>query len=297
MQIGVRCPRGEIEWEECLTKCAPNPLHPCDYTPDLLNLMRVDYADPDREPGVESFTPTRLLGCQRRGVLEGDADYFVDVDGAYKMVRGHMVHRLMELANYPSAVSVMREKRMGVQVETSFGPKLFTGKADLIVLKQVTHNIRDGKPEFIYHCKVVDYKSTSEIKHELVEAKPEHVLQVNMYAWLVQQALSNEDELYLVDELEIVYCDMRKTRRFTSAGWRKAKGKRISTRPLRYEDLDLAPITLHQHNRIGAFIQRGIERKLSAREELPPPLEGDDAWVCAFCPVFQVCQDLAARGQ
>jgi hypothetical protein len=215
------------------------------------------------------------------------------------MVRGNMVHRLMELANYPSAVSVLREERLSVPVETRFGPKTFTGKPDLIVVTHIEHDLRGGSPEFIYHCRVVDYKSTSEIKHDLTAARPEHVLQVNMYAWLAEEALSRfpEDAVYVVDELEIVYCDMRKTRRFTSAGPRKTKGKRTSTRPLTYEELTLQPITRHSHDRIGAFIQRGIERKVSAREELPPPLEGDEAWVCPYCPVQPMCVALAGRGQ
>jgi hypothetical protein len=296
MQLGVRCPRGTIAWDECLLSCAPNPLHPCDYTADMLDAMRVDYEDPDREPGVESFTPTRLLGCARQPVLMGDADYYVDVEQSYPAFRGNMVHALMEKTRHPGAVSVIRERRFATTVMTKHGPQPFTAKPDLIVVKSIVHDLRadvSGGPEYTIHVKVVDYKSTGEIGHDMLAAKLEHQLQVNMYAWVVSQCLPDylgmPHAAVVVDELEIVYCSMKKIRRFTSAGTRQTRGKMKTRKPATYESITLQAIRLWDIPKMGRYIQRRIEARLDAKVELPDMLEGDDAWLCDYCPIKALC--------
>lgn len=296
-QIGVSCPRGLISWEECLGSCAPNPLHPCDYTPDILDQMRTDYTDPDREPGVESFTPTRLLGCARQPVIMGESDHYVDVDGAWNLVRGNMVHALMEQARYPSAVTVVREQRMATTVMTKYGPQPFTAKPDLIVVK----SIEFPGPVAQVHIKVVDYKTKADIKHDLTVVQMDHALQVNMYAWVAQECLvdhlpdsmlfDNGAEV-VVDEVEVVYCSMRKVRRFTSAGSRLTKGKRLTVNPLTYETITLQPITLWSMDLVGKFIARKIEERIEAEVQLPDILTGDAAWRCDYCPVRQLCYQI-----
>lgn len=295
MQLGVKCPRGLVDWDDCLSSCAPNPLHPCQYTPDILNQMRVDYTDPDREPGVESFTPTRILGCARQPVIMGDADYYVDVDHQWPLVRGNMVHALMERATYPGAVAVIREQRMSTTVWTGQGPQPFTGKPDLIVVKSIAP---DGM-----HIKVVDYKSTGEIGHDLIAAKADHQLQVNMYAWLASECVPGSLEgipahlgmPVVVDEVEIVYASMKKIRRFTSAGPLTTTGKMKTRNPRSYERLDLEPIKLYDMRRVGRFIKAGIEARLDAKEELPDILDGDAAWICEYCPVKELCFQIGNR--
>lgn len=287
-QLGVLCPRGTISWEECLGSCAHNPLRPCDYSADMLNYMRRDYEDPDAEPGVESFTPSRLLGCVRQPVIMGDSDYYVDVDQAYPALRGNMIHALMERATYPGALLVIREHRFSQTVMTKEGPKPFTGKADVVVVK----SIRDG----VIYVKVIDYKSTGEIGHDMTEARMSHQLQINMYAWLATQELPALLELpnhiVVVDELEIVYCSMKKIRRFTSAGSRQTRGKRKTVRPLSYEQITLAPLNFWSIHKTGLYIRHKIEERLDAKVKLPDILEGDDAWLCNYCPVFAVCHQI-----
>lgn len=253
------------------------------------------------DPG--EFTPSRLMGCDRRAGLETRHDTWLDVDAAFPMFRGNMVHALMEQegSRYPGALGGLREMRFSTAVETKYGTKRFSGKPDLIVVKRaeplLLMDSQTDQPVILYRCKIVDYKSTSEIKHELVAAHRTHQMQVNMYAWLVERELArhlNQPVLVKVDELEIVYVDMRKTRRFTSAGPLTARGKRLNrSAPYQYETLDLAPIKLLPMGQVEAWIRTHIEARIRATTEvLPPPLSGEAAWVCRTCPVSEICFSL-----
>lgn len=292
MQVGVSCIRGRISHQDCRT-CAQDPLHPCMLPPDLLELMRVDYGDPDREPDPDAFTPSRLQGCLRASVLHGTNDWYVDVKHAYPMTRGHMVHALMERADYPGVVATLREQRLTTVVDTKYGPQRFTGKPDVVVITSVE---RGDQPEFTYHAKVIDYKSKNEIGHDLTQAQREHEVQVNLYAWLVGKSLlpyvtqeADARSVVVVDEVEIVYCDMKKVRRFTSAGPLLTEGKMLTRRPPTYAPLSLAPLDLKDPEWCEHYVKRRIEWMIAAKGNLPPVLGPDDAWKCPRCPVREAC--------
>lgn len=286
-QLGVSCPRGCIPWSECLGSCVHNPDHPCDWTADMLSLLRQEDSD---QPSSDAFTPTRLLGCSRQQVLLSEHDHYTDINQSWPLVRGNMVHALMESASYPGAVGVVREQRFQVEIETPYGPQLFSAKPDLIVLKEF---ISDSG--FKFKVKIVDYKSTGKIDNQLDEPKIAHQLQVNMYAWIVTQCLSSYLETPSeidVDELEIVYADFSSVRRFTSAGSREVPCRRKVKGKLVDDILELAPIRRWSMDAIGRYIQAKIVEKLEARAKLPDILEGDDAWICRYCPVRDICYEI-----
>lgn len=284
MRVGVKCVRGNIPDAEC-RRCAMDALHPCMLPGDLLELMRSD-----DEPSGTAHSPSRIQGCARQAVLQESHDWFMDIEHQYPMTRGNMVHALMEKATYPGALAVVREKRLTTCIETKFGKQTFTGKPDLVVLKRF-----DGD-RFI--AKVVDYKSKNAIGHDLVAAAIEHQIQVNLYAWLVERELTHEGYPVVVDELEIVYADMSKVRRFTSEGYLTAPGKMVKRSPRQYETLDLAPIKLKDATWAEGFVRSRIERRVAAFEELPPVLPSEEAWKCHRCPVFAVCTQVArTRGE
>jgi hypothetical protein len=324
---GVRCPRGYVSSEEC-AKCALNPLHPCPFTPDILAMMR---REDDEEPGGLAFTPSRLLDCPRKQFLMESTGYYVDVRQAWPAVRGHMVHALFEQhGRYPGALLTVREVRLEAPIATRFGPatlaQQFGGNRQLATPSDASAALFQGKPDLIVgtslddadclHLKVVDYKSKSEIKHDLVRALPEHQVQLNMYAWLVTQAILHHERLaeriakvvghlperVLVDELEVVYCDMRRVRRFTSAGPLTDDGKLVSRHPEPvYEQLILDPVELIPLDRMERFIRARIEVRLEAAQDgpggtgtLPPPLGPDESWRCRYCSVYDRCRELAA---
>jgi hypothetical protein len=292
-QVGVQCPRGRIKHEEC-RQCALDPLHPCMFSPDVLEKMRVHYDDPNREPGGLTFSPSRVLSCPRQAVLEDRYDYYSDVERDYPKVRGHMMHALMEASRYPGVVRTVRERRIHTTIDTSYGPQPFTGKCDLIIVKQLDD---DGQTA---HVNIVDYKTITKIEHSLTEAKPEHVWQVNMYAWMVTRELPHilgHDGLnVVVDGVEIEYFDMSKVRRFTSYGELHCKGKMVKRRPPEYETLTLAPIPLYPLEQIEKAIRRRVEQRIWAKEHLPPVLPEEEQWRCESCPVFDVCLRLAQEG-
>lgn len=290
MQVGVSCVRGLVKHADCRA-CVQDPLHPCELTPDVLEMVRENpnhrHADPD------SYSPSYLLGCDRQASLQSDHDWYVDVNDAWAMVRGTMIHAATEKLPYPGVLQVIREMDMVTEVETQYGPKLFYAKPDLIVLKR----LEDG----IVYAKIVDYKSKNEIGHDLTEVPVDHVRQINMYRWIVERELTltqfgePQDYPVIVDELEMFYGDMKKSRRFTSAGPLKTRGKLIQRAPRKYAEITLAPITIYDAEVVGRWITRRIEEKYRAvHEELAPVLEGDEAWKCAKCPVRETCFAIAA---
>jgi hypothetical protein len=290
MQIGVKCPRGLILHSDC-RQCALNPLHPCQYGPDVLEKMRIDYLNPDREPDSTAHTPSRILGCPRQAALQQNTDWYVDVDHAYPLTRGNMVHALMEAARYPGVVQTLREQRFKTTVDTRYGPQQFSGKCDLVVVKQFEDNV--------WHVNIVDYKTTSKIGHDMISAQDEHVAQINMYAWLVTKELPDvlgvRKAPVVVDTLEIEYFAMEKSRRFTSAGPLQTRGKRIpKTHPWQYETLDLLPLPFYPLEMTERAIVRRIEQRL--QPTLAPILPEDERWRCERCPVHDLCYSLPEEG-
>ena len=310
---GVKCVRGFIPTKEC-ERCALDPLHPCTFTADMLAAMRAEAEHDEQEELV--FTPSRLLSCDRRAGLEVSIGEegglgWLDVKASYPLFRGNMVHALMErVLEVPGYEGLVREVRFSVEVDTKYGPKVFSGKSDCVTIKEMIPLKRPGEVDaWLLRCKVTDYKSKKKIEHYLTRPQREHSMQVNMYRWLVEPCLPDylrtvweapeATIVVLVDELEIAYVDMDRTRRFTSAGPLQDTGKRLNRKaPYEYETLVLDPIPLIAREQIAAWVVKHVESRIKAQtEELPPPLEGDAAWICDYCPVRQFCFDLATRGE
>lgn len=288
-QVGVKCARGLIKHSECRA-CALKPDHPCAYPADVLERIREEN---DTEPSQSEFSPTRLLGCPRQSVLLENEDWYVDVDGRWPLLRGTIMHAGMDAVrgteSYPGAIKVIREFRFTVPIDTKHGTKSFTGKPDGIFIL-----LMDMDSETV-HVRIVDYKTKGDVDHELVAAKPEHVLQINLYAYLtvkcLPEALGKPDLKVVVDELEIFYAGFNKPRRFTSRAALTARGKRY-LKPLRYDTLELQPITRYSMAAMERWIRRKVEEKLDARNVLPPILQGDAAWLCDWCPIKERCYDI-----
>src|SRR5439155_16789992 len=141
------------------------------------------------------------------------------------LVRGTMIHSILEHSGEVEGYErTLREIRLRTTIqvdeadepiEQDFNPtvtkwepgqEIFTGQPDLLLLNK-------------RRVKVVDYKTTT-IDHSLIGPYRSHVMQINMYAWLVRRCLPAilDVESVEVDELEILYLSQQKTRRFTPAG-------------------------------------------------------------------------------
>jgi hypothetical protein len=322
--LGMNCIRGLMTHAEC-QRCMQHPLHPCGIPADILEMMRNSSSERERS-GVR-FSPSVLLGCTRQAMLTHDHPWYTDVEGtAWYQVRGHMVHALMDTQGaYPGVLGVLREKRMQTDVPTKHGIQVFMGKSDLI-----TFNSYDADKKTL-HIKVVDYKSKTEVSHDLTSADRDHQMQVNMYAWLATKFLPDYLNRYtttgydtdgdeyaglsmqgplgrveevVVDELCIVYVDMRKVRTFTSVTEDtqfefplQSRGKRLRPYSMQLNEwMDLAPIHMMRMASVGKWVERHIEQWIDAEQDLPGPLHGPEAQKkCGWCPMKQVCIDIGIK--
>ena len=321
---GVSCVRGRLSFEEHRRCMAQEAGPPCLIPPTILQI--ITRHDEERKAlGIE-FSPSSLSSCHRKHVLQKDNDFYIDVRAAYKPVRGTIFHAgLAQEGPWDGILGVIRELRMFSMVDTVYGERKFWGQPDLVVLSSVAQ-VGDRT---VLHVKLEDYKTKSEVSHELVEAEHEHVVQINMYAWLVKRFLpgwlrsrgsccpgtyGDNGEMQLaagvlgideviVDELSITYADMKRTRIFTSRTFLydegKIKGEVGSDRrwrrtyPIEHEELELAPIHMFTNSYIESKIRKGIEEQIESEVYLSPPLTGDDANIqCGSCPVRQVCIQL-----
>ena len=312
MQLGIKCTfYGNVSHDYC-RKCSLTD-HPCEYPVDALEMMREEN---DEQSDRTEFTPSTLLECKRRVVLRTSNDYYLDPLQRWKMMRGEGLHLLFEKkGRFPkdSVVGTMREVRIKTDIGTQYGPQVFSGKADLIVVKYITE---DG----IAHVSITDYKTT-EITHEKDGFSEEHEwtfrehqMQLNMYAYLVQlenavvivrvQGKNVEIPIrqfgyfdgvtgVVVDELELAYLDFKRIRRFTSKGTLVTRGKLKSRATWEYHDLPLAQMFLLPASVVEEYISRTIEEMIEAKSELPPRLEGKKASVvCPLCPLKETCFSL-----
>lgn len=297
---------GKKTWEFCHA-CRHNPSRLCHVTPDLLQLLERDTQQD--EPESTAYTPSRLTGCDRQAELTAHEDYYEDLRGAWPLVRGTMIHAILERSGkVDGTLNTIREVRLTTQIEVdaepveigqdfnptdvSFQPgqEPLSGKADLIVLGEIRLPEFPGQPT-VYRCKIVDYK-TSTVDNTLIAAHKSHIMQVNLYKWLVERELPaylGENIRVEVTELEILYLGYSRTRRFTSACaltdqlLRVKEGKRVN------ETITLDAIPLLSNAVIEEWIRRRIQEKRRAKIELPPILSGERAWMCVNCPVRDVC--------
>lgn len=296
--VGVSCDRSKAEGvpymfrKEC-DECVQQPNHPCPFHGKQLLHM---WGDTDNEPSGDAYSPTRILGCERKKFFAAHAEtheQILDPYYAYPMQRGHFVHGYYEkLPMAPGTIKEYTEIRFQHTVNTKYGPKLFQGKPDLI---EVLSDKND-----IMHVKLVDWKSTKTIGHDFLSVKEDHGHQVNMYAWLLFHELpvylGRPNLVVVVDELAVIYVDMGKTRRFTSKCALTDRGKILTPRREKnYEPIQLAQMHLGSMEKLGEWIKAHIESTIDAQTVMAPPLEGDDAKICDYCSFKVICAELAQK--
>lgn len=282
MQLGFKCQfYGAVSHDDCRA-CSIDPIkHKCMYSAVVLEKMR-EKPDPERE-GI--YSPTQLTDCFRKGVLLKDEVYYADPDDLWAMERGNIFHAYLREQAYPGAIETRVERRLYIDVETKYGPARFGGKPDLVVIT----NMEAGSPGKA-EAKIIDWKSTSELKHDYTKPYDDHVIQLNCYKLLVEEVMSTPEMNVTVTELELDAISMVRPRRFTSAQELTTRGKIIKrSRPKEYETITLSSIPILSNEEIKAWIIERIEQKIEAQERLPPVLSGDDLWKCVKCPVKARC--------
>jgi hypothetical protein len=285
-RIGLKCEMGQVTDDFCRT-CRQDPLHPCSIpAPKLALLTGEGMPDNDDVTGI-SYTPSRLLGCFRQGVLERDNDYYLDVHNQKASMRGTVVHAGMDAIGWPGERAIA-EKRIKVPVRVRDVEESleFSAKPDSIVL--VDEDLEQG----IVTVDIWDWKTREFKPGELLEADVKHRQQVWMYAWAVSKTpeqwyAPNSKATVHIRSVNIAYMSNNNDRIFSSLGTGKATIKR--QRPARFEEIELAVIPTVLMPDIERFIINRIKRKQQALTVLAAPLEGDDAKWCYRCPVATPC--------
>ena len=333
MLVGVSCVRGEIDMAEHV-RCMMNE-RTCGYPPTILEkIVRPNFERMALEEAGVIYSPSSINGCHRRYSLQRDEPYYLDVEKAWPISRGVLMHDAMRMEPVPDgAIGVVRELRLAATVDTEYGPKDFSGQIDEILLKRV----EDG----VLHVQITDWKTKSDISHSMLEPEPMHVYQVNFYAWLVEHALVdyllnwlewqragiiNESARFLLnsddalgyepfktvaydkpavaDTLEISYLAGNKVRTFTTDQFLYVRGKMKGATgtdgkwhrlvPEQYEELELAPLRRFDRSYAAGLIKKGIEEQVEAESQLAPPLT--DERVEIMCPSCPVREQCYAMG-
>ncbi|MDP2659712.1 MAG: PD-(D/E)XK nuclease family protein [Dehalococcoidia bacterium] len=223
--IGFDCPfKGKVDFHFCLRDAATQN-QPCQFTYPVLKGMV--HNERKLRHGIHV---TSLLSCLRKVVLEQRHDLYVSPEHSYWPFRGQLAHAIVQMAQEENAVTERTFKR---QVE------------GITIV---------GTPDVIYPEKnlLVDYKTTAMVPKK--GPYPQHVLQVNIYRWLVQAH-------YHVDRMEIVYLDM------------KGAGREpVPVMPLEEVEAFILPR--------ARILKRGLEGG-----ELPPQIGEEGRWQCwGYCP-------------
>lgn len=284
MQVGFKCQYyGNVSHEEC-RDCSIDPLrHKCMYSSVMLEHMR-EKKDPERE-GI--FSPTQLTDCFRKSELLKDEDYYADPEDLWAMERGNIFHSYLRELPYPGALESYIEKRLYLDVQTRYGQARLGGKPDLVAITKLENGLAQAK--------IIDWKSTNELKHDYTSPYDDHVIQLNCYKLLVEEALSTGEMQLHVIELELNAISMVRPRRFTSVQELTTRGKIIKrSQPKEYETLTLSKIPILSNEEIRAWVVERIEQKIEASQNLPPiiPEGSPDKWRCSFCPVKSKCYGL-----
>ncbi len=223
--IGFDCPfKGKVSFEFCLADAATHR-QPCQFSyPILRGMVRNEQKERD---GIHV---TSLLNCLRKVALDQRHQLYVSPEQTYWAFRGQLAHAIVELAQTDNAVA----------------ERTFTREIEGITIV--------GTPDVIYPDRslLVDYKTTAMTPKK--GPYPQHVLQVNIYRWLVQ-------EHFRINRLEIVYMDMKTTAR-----------------------CNVRLMSLSEVEEFIAPRARQLKDAL-AGGELPPQVGEEGRWQCwGYCP-------------
>lgn len=254
------------------------------------------------------ITPSALKGCTRKLTLERTEGYYQEPEKLYYAVRGALIHGFLEnhgLNNVQTEVRLFKELNYN-------GKKIsFSGQIDYY----------EGAPEFA----IEDYKTLSDKGTFFLfdtGAKPEHVLQTNVYRWLcdggrVGSPLGPEVH-WPVNRITLNYLFMN---RVVSTGTKHiervtgykspnyGKKYRLETKrgivghsprgvPIWEIEIEIPPVKLMTDEEILSHIEMGaidLSNGFNAVEagRMAPGVlyMKDEAWQCGFCAVQNKCHD------
>jgi len=298
--VGFLCEVTEqpVSFQGCLA-CAKKGAPDCPMVPAAIHVAMNSIRSPQyaqrmaEETGAEiGYSVTELLSCSRQMRLKKEVPYYEKPSGFYRMNRGTGYHQL--LSQYDEGI---REQTLTWKFTFRGKSILLVGTPDLVELTPDGWFITDykvtGKPPFgrkvavCGRCEGDTYegedglacrncgsilRSKSDIRrvYRPPQARSSHVLQVNLYALMIEKnlhKLTNTLNAPQADKFagaQVVYFGEKEPVRCT------VKLDREET--MTYLKVALAELT---------------------SPDLPPVLsEVDELWRCDYCPVRSACEQI-----
>jgi len=287
-----------VSFQECLA-CARKGAPGCSMVPAVIHTATNSIRDPlyaqklAEQAGAEvGFSVTELLSCARQTRLKAEVPYFEKPSALYRMNRGTGYHRL--LSQYTDGI---REETLswkftfrGTSISLVGTPDMIeaTPNGWLITDYKVTGNAPFGrKVALCGKCEGETYKgedgltcrncgsilrSRSNITsvYRPPQARSSHVIQVNLYALLVEK---NADHL---------------ARKLNVKNPNQFAGAQVVYFPDKVPVR--CPVSL---DRDGAMALLKVALSALISPELPPVLDVvDELWRCDYCPVRSVCEQI-----
>ena len=191
MLVGFECPNGQkISFKECLQNCTQQKR--CLPVPMPVGIVR--YALEERPNG---YTVTQISQCLRKSYFEIKYNYYANPkEQLFFAYRGNVIHSIL------SDFDTFRES--GVYYNGRFVIEKRFYKPIEIVIGQKKHLLRFSGKIDIYdsHTKTLyDYKTISDFVKQDLLPRPHHVVQTNIYSYLLSPT-------YKVERIVVVYVAM-----------------------------------------------------------------------------------------
>ena len=288
-----------VAFKDCLN-CAQHGAPGCPFHPAIISDIINGIRDPEyanqlaKQSGAEvGFSVTEIIGCPRQFALKKRFLYYEKVSAMYRMNFGSGVHAA--LSKYMPELGY-RESTLTWKFQMGGKHILLTGTPDLFEYRDDGWHITDYKvtvnPPFGRKVPVcancgADLRKIEEDRftcptcggsfgprsqyfsrvYRPPQARSSHILQVNLYALLIEKNAAYLKVSHPVRDAQIVYLG--------------PKG------PIRCE------AALNRETAI-AFLQFRLKSLLT--NDLPPILdEVDELWRCDYCPVRAECEQAHGR--
>jgi len=200
--VGVRCPvkkgKEHIQTISSCLKCAMTGDPPCQFTQAVLLAM---FSQENRE-GIHV---SDLLSCPRQALLKKRVDYTVDPVNLWHLLRGKMIHLMLERATKSAKKSKDIEDALKDSPQTD---------SELTLQIKIDGNVLTGTvDEYIRSKKLIrDYKSVKKIPNWKYPYK-HHQEQINIYSVLLER------NKLPVENGQVVYFDMTDARKVNCEIW------------------------------------------------------------------------------
>jgi hypothetical protein len=302
----ICCQTGQPqEFSHCLQCARTGQPASCKHSLPLIKFM----ANKEKSREGVGLSATGIIACPRQNVLLTDTDYYEKPGNFLAQFRGEIWHEGFEkwLVDEPDIIS---EVRLEKEVVVELGDRYDRGAATNPV-----HLTLSGKSDQVYRSRglITDTKTVGRAvdcdpnrlnerqmqfceRMKLKEPYPEHVAQVNIYAWLWDGGtVVSENPWYAVGE--VVHLDIvqggiiyigeggKSERKFPVEIWSREEQERYIHERLRYRARYTAFGQLPPLLPVEKIVKsRNTERRYVKRN-----------FKCDWCPVRRECDQLAVR--